>query len=213
MLNFSRYIKENYENRVKDFVKKMVGDEPMTIRDFEKRMETFGNPIERKVIPAHKGKSSTAWGDFKKDALSYAKKEKLIVRKKTPRASYYIEPDRGYEKIPVTRSDIMKLGYAMQDYAGNSFPDGDPHDHLYGYFKKRNWDKYVAFDKLVPAASKLVLKTKSYSDYLANLWDDQFSDAKGDYEHNMKLPEKKRNLFTISRMRSFGGPKARNPWK
>lgn len=199
---------ENYDDRVHQFVKDMTGGEPMTLQDFNSQIETFGNPSERRTGMTRMGdgtsRPSTAWRDFKKDALAYAKSLKLIQRKAPPkRAPYSVQhPKYWDEKVGVSHEEIVALADKMAEFAGNSFPDGDPHDHLYGYFQKKGWDTHDAFDKLVPIAAKKHLGVKTYSDYLAKFWDSIFADRKHDYDNGHK-----------DALDMFGGPNARNPWR
>ncbi len=110
--------------------------------------------------------------EFIKDVTKEMKKQKLIKKKTSQRMPYYVNKDRGFGTVGVSKKEVIMLGYKMQDFAGMTFPDGDPTDFVFRYATKKGWDPYDTMQKLVPAAAKLVLQTKSYEKYLSILWDD-----------------------------------------
>lgn len=143
------------------------------------------------------------------------KANRSIAAKKAAanRAPYYVQSKSWHdEKIPVTHDDIQELGHYMMGAAGEAFPDGDPNDQLMKFFRKKNWEASDAFEKLVPLASKRVLGTRSYNEYLADMWDDFYGDAKYDAEHPIKNPDGSEHYDT-SRLDMLGGANAHNPWR
>jgi hypothetical protein len=107
---------------------------------------------------------------------------------------------------------MQELATAFETAAGNSFPDGDPHDALTAFYRKKGWDDYEANTKLLPKAVKKYLGAKDSYAYLANMWDSVYGDAKADYEAWLKRDKKERGMEPHT-YQSMGGDRARNPWK
>lgn len=147
--------------------------------------------------------------DFFKDPGILAREMDRATKKRAP---YYVMSDGYYDdKQPVSHDEITALGNFMQTAAGEAFPDGDPNDLLTSYFRRKGWDAYDAHQKLVPAAAKKVLGTKSYIEYLANMWDEVYADAEYDAKAAAKDLEPGSPETHMYDM--MGGPGADNPWR
>lgn len=114
-------------------------------------------------------------------------------------------------KIGVSHDDIQELGHYMMGAVGDTFPDGDPNDALMKFFDHKNWDAQDAFLTLVPAASRKVLDTNSYNEYIADFWDQVYGDAKADAEIQYRSDG---SAYSDSHMYdTLGGDGATNPWR
>jgi hypothetical protein len=153
-------VNEGYNERVHSFVKDTV-KEPDTKENIEKHFENNSKTSKHSAEGKVGGK---AWSDFKKDAHAKAKELGLVARKKAPpRAPYKIQKhnSRYYDDhVPVSHEDIHHLANKISDSIGNSYPDGDPHEHIASHMRKKGWDVYNGFDKLVPIAMKKHLQHK-----------------------------------------------------
>jgi len=146
-------------------------------------------------------------------AVTKANRSAAAKKAAANRAPYYVQSERYYdERVPVTHDDIQELGHYMMGAAGESFPDGDPNNQLMRFFRQKGWDSSNAFEKLVPVAARKVLQTNSYNEYLADMWDDFYGDAKYDAEHPIKNPDGS-EYYDTSRLDMLGGANAHNPWR
>lgn len=202
----STLIQEDYYQRVRDTVKAItsadMASEPelMAMKPVELiyHFAKLGNVVEI-------GMNDRARKEFIKDVASELKAAGFKHRRKVardPSARTYRVLGRSGERVKVTQEEIQKLGMKMMEFAGEVFPDGDPHDLLISYFKEQGWDMHDAFARLVPLAAKKVLGTKDYNNYLADLWDDAYGDAKHDAQN------RESHLYN-----AMGGDQAVNPWK
>ena len=200
-------ITEGYDDRVAQFVGDITSNGPVELTAFVDQMDIVGNPLERRL-----GITSTAWKDFKKDAIAHARRNNLIKRKTV--YPYWVEKagSWGNSKIRISNEDIARLARKMVDLAGEVFPDGDPNDQLQRYFAKNNWDIDSAYSRLVPVSCKKHLGVSTYNQYLADMWDDVYQDRLSDYENHKD--NKKIAIVTqvTDALRAVGGLDAKNPW-
>jgi len=106
---------------------------------------------------------------------------------------------------------LDRLAMVIYDAVGMSFPDGDPFDHIYPKARKMG----IPPDDVLTWLDRAIRKDgsgKSYRDYLATVWDDQYGGAKSDYDHN-RDPESKYHQTAKDRYNMMGGDDYRNPWR
>jgi hypothetical protein len=92
----------------------------------------------------------------------------------------------------------------VETSVGNSFPDGDPIDHLIPWMEKNS----VTMDQIDAAVKKHAKPAKSMYGYLAIMWDDTSSDAMHDAQNG--------HIDSNSpfyRMENDKPVKNPNPWK
>lgn len=181
-------INEGYEDRVSAMVSQLSRNNPdgLLRKAFDSEFKTalsMVNPVEARG-------SEQALRDFKKDVMA-----KVTFRRDTSSAD---------SKRERTNQVLDQLSMIISDAVGNSFPDGDPFDSIYPKARRLGVPADSMIEWLDRAARKGGLG-KSYHDYLANLWDDQYADAKSDYEHN---PDQAGDRYNM-----MGGDKYRNPWR
>lgn len=148
-----------------------------------------------------------------KAAENRAKKKEIADRERAEREAIkkhnreIAALDRAAAKKAATKLQQSEIWNKVQTVIGNSFPDGDPIDHLIPWMSKTG----VTMDQ-VNAAVKKYEKTDFYG-YLARMWDDSQGDAVYDAETMIKQHKKpdENNPFYY-----FDGEKIvknRNPWK
>lgn len=137
------------------------------------------------------------------DALKAEKEE--IKRQQRELAQRERAIARANKPSPLTLDQIWNK---VETVIGNTFPDGDPIDHL-GTWMERN---KVTMDR-IDAAAKKHAKAKGMYDYIATMWDEMQADRVHDAEMDIKMHRKpdENNPFYY-----FDGEKIvknRNPWK
>lgn len=176
---------EGYKDRVDAVVSQLSKDNPdgLTRKSFEgafKMALSIVNPLEARS-------SADVMRDFKKDVMS-----RVEFRRDTSGT------DAKRERV---NQVLDELSYIISDAVGNSFPDGDPFDSIYPRARRLGVPADSMIEWLDRAARKGGLG-KSYHDYLGNLWDDQYADAKSDADHG-----------SSDRYNMIGGDNYRNPWR
>lgn len=104
-----------------------------------------------------------------------------------------------------TEQVLNKLADVISDAVGMSFPDGDPFDHIFPQARKMG----IPADNVLAWLDRAVRKSgmgKSYHSYLQDLWQDQYNDARSDYE---RMPN---SASARSRYDMLGGDRFQNPW-
>jgi hypothetical protein len=137
-----------------------------------------------------RSKNTKTFKDTVHDILGYMVKNRMITRASSTRSPYYVESASwDAPKIGVSHQEINDLGMKMMNAAGDAFPDGDPNDAVTEYIARKGWDVSDAYDKLVPVAARKVLGVKSYSEYLANMWDEYNADfgASSEEDYNKAM--------------------------
>lgn len=223
LLNESKQINESYESRIaqafdeimreinrfgepkpvtkKEFIDKLVRLRANAMRVIATQHGELPTDIEE-LLPEIRIKSEKAWKDAAKDLIKLGNDKKAFAKVKKEKEWW--EDD---EPTKPSQDEIVELGYYMMSQAGNSFPDGDPHDSLPAFFRKKGWGE-TGYD-YVNQAAKAVLGTNTYSEYLAQLWDDVYGDARADYEHWANSDPKTRG-HEPEMYRMLGDT---NPWK
>jgi len=80
--------------------------------------------------------------------------------------------DRRLERQEAENRDVAQLYDVMQSAPGECFPDGDPTDTVLNFINKKRWDSNKTNRIMSKALKMLGRKYKSYTDYLADFWDD-----------------------------------------
>lgn len=79
-----------------------------------------------------------------------------------------------------SKNDIRELARQMEDSVHQTFPDGDPMDHVMHWAEhEMGWDWYSVQDELMPAALKQFKARTGYDsmyDMVADMWDDVAGD-------------------------------------
>jgi hypothetical protein len=222
-------LKEDYYTRLQQVIDQVKD----TLETFNFNPMLFGTLDEVIVSAANKHSPTeirlggAAASSLMKDVKAALSKQGIIkkigaIKAAQNRAPYYVQSAYSYDdKVPVTHKDLQDLGMHMQTAAGAAFPDGDPNDMLYQFFRARRWDPQDAYQKLVPAAAKKYLHTNSYDDYLADMWDDVYGDWGMDYKsavrrYNLATDpvEKKKAYAEIEpARRQFKSLGHQNPWR
>lgn len=140
----------------------------------------------------------------KKEIADALKAEKEAIKKHNREIAAM---DRAAAKKAATKLEQSVIWNKVQTVIGNTFPDGDPIDHLIPWMRQNN----VTMDQ-INAAVKKHEKTDMYG-YLARMWDDTQGDAVYDAETMIKQNRKpdENNVFYY-----FDGEKIvknQNPWK
>jgi len=119
------------------------------------------------------------------DNRANAKLDRDIAKLNAPPKSL---ADRAVAKVPV---DHAKVARHIEHAWGNSFPDGDPYDHLSRQYPSLH--SQGTLYKHLNTATKKHLGAKSFSHYLAQGWDDYHADNKNNPDsmtHGQKNPWK-----------------------
>lgn len=203
-IEIAQQINEGYEERVDATVAKLKQYYPDGVykAEFEKAVERAAEAVGaiemRPSQPGLNQKPSTARRDFLKDVKA------KIGRFKTDTS----KADAKRERV---NQVLDRLAMVIHDAVGMSFPDGDPFDHIYPKARKMG----VPANDVLAWLDRAIRKDgsdKSYHDYLANLWDDQYAHAKFDYDNN-RDPSAKYHRAAKDRYDSLGGDNYRNPWR
>lgn len=196
----AQQINEGYEDRVNAVVKVIQNDYPdgITKKEFASAVERAGQQtgaVEMRA-KAQAGLNQKGVGDSRKDFIKDVA-AKIEFKRDTSKANAKKE----------RREQVLnQLGHIIGDAVGMSFPDGDPLDHIIPRARKLG----VPLDdvlKWLDLAVKRMGMGKDYYDYLESLWDDQYSDAKSDYDRASG------NTYAKDRYNSLGGDNYKNPWK
>lgn len=116
------------------------------------------------------GQNSSAFKDFVKDVKVELKQSGFKLKRKGG-------GDRSGKK-----EKLIKIFNIMQDEIGNSFPDGDPFDHILPRLQKMGINADHAIEWMDKAAK--IEGFASYNDMLRQIWDDALSDGDwGDMEN------------------------------
>jgi hypothetical protein len=198
----AQIVTEGYEERVQqvvDFINNHY-DEGLVKKDFEKAINMAGNAtgvleLRGQSFAGHKQKIGDSRKDFIKDVAAKIKFKRDTSKTDNARANK--------EQV------LRKLGHVIGDAVGMSFPDGDPFDHIYPAARKLG---VPANDMLkwLDVATKKAGMGRTYYDYLRSLWQDQYDDAKGDFE-NLEPGDRYYNQAK-ERYEMMGGDRFQNPW-
>ena len=178
-------INEGYDDRVDAVVTQISKNNPEGL--VRKAFDSEFRLAAQTVNPVEMRGSEAALRDFKKDVMA-----RVQFKRDTGSA------DANRERVARV---LDELSYIISDAVGNSFPDGDPFDSIYPRARRLGVPADSMIEWLDRAARKGGLG-KSYHDYLGNLWDDQYADAKSDADHG-----------SSDRYNMMGGDKYRNPWR
>lgn len=155
-------IVESYEDRVAKVVKDVITRFSTGHADSKEQLLSYiNNALEWMNIPDARavtvdGKPSNAKKEFIKDVLAGLKGKIKIKKKEAP------------EKESV-KDKIEKLARIIQKYTSDTFPDGDPIDSIRPAAIKAGFDD-ESFSKYLDKAAR-ILGSKTYYDYLADVWD------------------------------------------
>lgn len=157
-------------------------------------------------------KARTAFDRAKKKAITDAEKAAREAIKKLEREDAKLER----EKNAPTKLTSDQIWNKVETVISNTFPDGDPIDHLIPWMEKNK----VTMD-VINAAVKKHAKVKDMYAYLASMWDDMASDAMHDANMMLnkgKVPEFNPFIDIVNRdHQGFTGKekavKNPNPWE
>lgn len=80
-----------------------------------------------------------------------------------------------------TTAELQEIARKIEEFAGEAFPDGDPIDKLGPWMTKRfSLPRFTNISDALDLAAKKNLSSKSYSDYLAGMWEDYIDDVAPD---------------------------------
>lgn len=116
--------------------------------------------------------------------------------------------DRKAVKKKLSDEESWKVFNKVETVIGNTFPDGDPIDHLIPWMEKTG----VTMDQ-INAAVKKHGKAKDMYAYLAGMWDDSQSGAVYDAEMAVKKNEKPQEPSVFFYFDGEKIVKNSNPWK
>lgn len=199
-IDMAQNINEGYDDRVNDVVSIIRRNYPdgITKKEFPAAVERAGQEsgaVEMRG-KTQAGLNQKGIGDSRKDFIKDVA-AKIDFKRDTSTATAKKE----------RREQVLnQLGNIIGDAVGMSFPDGDPFDHIYPKARKLG----VPADdvlKWLDIAAKRAGLGKSYYDYLQSLWDDQYADAKSDYERSGG-----KDGYAKDRYDMLGGDNYRNPW-
>ena len=195
----AQHLNEGYEDRVNDVVNIIKRDYPEGIskKEFPAAVEKAGSEsgaVEMRS-KAEPGLNQRGIGDSRKEFIKDVAAQ-IDFRRDTSKVD--AKKDRR-DKV------LYELGMLIGDAVGMAFPDGDPWDHIYPAARKMGVPA-ADMHKWLDAATRKAGMGKSYFGYLSALWDDQYSDAKSDYEHNPK------DDGARERYQMMGGDRYQNPW-
>jgi len=190
---------------VVDYLNKTYPD-GMTKKQFNQVMDTQDEELaskldafelKRKKAAAVGSRGKT--GDSRKEFIQDVAKQ-MDFRRDTSKA------DAKREKVKKALNDLY---WIAQDAIGMSFPDGDPIDHIIPKARRLG----IPMDSVGEWLDRAFKKNEgvSYDQFLSNLWDDQYGDAKSDMDH--VNPSDKYYQTAKSRYDMLGGDDARNPWR
>lgn len=151
-------LNEGYEDKVFSIAQKVMADNIEFDNKKQLINKIFNLAVNDKISDVMV--SQKAKTDFIKDVLDNLKGKVKFKRIK---------------KIDPSKPTLNQLSFLIQDAVSNSFPDGDPFDTIQDKFQKNNWNlKYLNVENLDKAAK--LLGSKSYNDYMADMWDDVKND-------------------------------------
>lgn len=116
--------------------------------------------------------------------------------------------DRASAKKAATKLQQSEIWNKVQTVIGNSFPDGDPIDHLIPWMKKTG----VTMDQ-IDAAARKIQKAKGMYVYLAQMWDDMQGSAVFDANNAIKNNERVNDNSVFFYFDGEKIVKNQNPWK
>ena len=110
--------------------------------------------------------------------LVVAEKQKTQKAIAAQRKKEWKEYNKMFDDKPkkLTDADLQKVARKIEEVAGNVFPDCDPIDTLGPWIEKTFHVKYD-MGPILDAAAKKHLNSKSYFDYLADMWEDFIDDV------------------------------------
>lgn len=154
-----KILKEDYDGRVQQVVTYINSLYPdgVSKEEFPKAIQRASqlNILELKPVS---GGSGTTRKEFMKDVWQGVKKFK--------------KPNASEEKA----KKLLTISQYIEDAVSNTFPDGDPFDHLMPKLRRLGLNDNNKMEWL-DAATKKHLGMKSYYDYLAAVWDDFARDS------------------------------------
>lgn len=157
---------EGYEERVEAAVKHLVStfsDKPATREGVLSALHTYAS----RGVPDYNGKRATK-NEYVRDVLA-GLKGKIKYAVKAPAGGYKPKKDNEY---------YSKIWNKVESAISNSFPDGDPIDYLIPWMRRNDIEM-----KDIDIAARKHSGSKSYNDYLADMWDDLAADAMADAAH------------------------------
>lgn len=196
-----------YDERVQNVVNRINRNEESITKDqLERLVMRHG---EGNYELRMKGRSRN---DFIKD----------VGKKLKFKSAAQIRREEEKEKKALFNKNLQRGMDIIYDGISNSFPDGDPFDHIapriMRLFNVGMSDVIGILDQIIKKHERSV---KSYHDFLAMLWDDQYGDRTAERERILAALEKRPDDKSLQRalkdvesmMDAYGGTKARNPWK
>lgn len=158
-----RTLKEDYDSRVKQVADAMNRSYPNGVSndEFPRLLMSVAGGMNILELKPVSGGSGTTRKEFLKD-----------VRKLVSKTKNTASADRAQEKA----QKLERISHYIEDAIGNTFPDGDPFDHLMPKLRKLGLNDNNMMEWL-DAATKKHLGMKSYYAYLAAVWDDFARDS------------------------------------
>jgi hypothetical protein len=197
-------INEGYEDRVNDVAGVIRRDYPegLTKKEFPAAIERAGKEIRPTEMrgDAQAGRNQRGVGDSRKE----------FIKDVAAKFKFNRDNSKANDKKARTDKALHELVSVIEDAVGSTFPDGDPFDHIYPVTRRMGIPANDILTWLDRAVSKAGMG-KSYHDYIASIWDDQYGDAMTDLEHQQ--PGDRNYDDAKDRVNSMGGPDAKNPWK
>lgn len=153
-------LREDYDSRVREVIDYInrFNPEGVTKDNFPNALAHAGRSLNVLELKSISGGSGTARAEFMHDVWKGVKKFK--------------KPNASEEKS----KKLLTISQYIQDAVGNTFPDGDPFDHLKPKLRRLGLNDDNMMDWL-NAATKKHLGFKDYYAYLAAVWDDFARDS------------------------------------
>jgi len=164
-------INEAYDDRVQAVADAVIAQsqrEPLKKDEISQAIESAAYKINPVELQFKNNPKSNTWKEFVKDVLAKLKGQVVMDRSRGPSAS-------AAAKRESKEQMLIAIANAIQDAAGQAFPDGDPWDILSPKLRRMGIDTYD-ISKWLAAAAKKHLGVKDFNSYMANMYDDYAAD-------------------------------------
>lgn len=164
-VNRAHTINEGYEDRVNDVVAVLNSYHPdgITKKQFQASIEQAGKEAGAVEMKSAQAGLNQKIGDSKREFIKDVA-AKINFKRDTTTA------DNKREKVDQA---LQRLAYIIQEEVGNSWPDGDPWDHIAPRARKLGIPVDRLLEWLDRATRKYIGKPyKDYHDYVASTWED-----------------------------------------
>lgn len=200
----------------KDTVKEGTAKGSWKIQNLNGVMKTFkdSEQADARAWMKNRGDASQIWDKTTGRWIENPKKVDRELKKADREVAKWDRLDRAEEKARTNpKVDLQAIYNKVMDAVGNTFPDGDPIDHLIQPLKRMGVPEYSIGEYIDKALKKHGHGTekKGMYAYMAIMWDEMTKDAMYDAKNAAKKGEKYSSPF-VDYDGATPEPKS-NPWK